>query len=492
MKKLLANFLILFLFSCAQLENEVSPNFIIIYADDLGFGDVGKFSPKDLSLPNIKRLEEEGQVWTNFYSADAVCSPSRGALLTGKLPINSGLYGDSQVVLFPNSKVGMPSSEKTIAEVLSQNGYETAILGKWHLGDKEEFFPTRHGFKYWYGIPYSNDMDWEIDGITSDVLFKADSETEVMKIYMELSPKIRENLFDPDISDWNVPLISSKKVNDSYEDLIIERPVDQRTTTKRYTEEALNFIRNSHKNDKPFFLYLAHHMPHVPLFRSDAFVGKSGKGIYGDVIQEIDWSIGMVLDLIANLGIKEKTYLIFTSDNGPWLIMDAHSGSAGPLKGGKHTTFEGGMRVMTYFWGSKIEPSVVNYLGMQTDIFNTILSLSNIQTHSSLKDSYNLKNSILEGHLSPREFIPYYSGSELRAFRYQNLKAHFITQGAYGRPPEREEHIEPVFYDLQEDISESKPINSHEYKNQIRNLLLEVGKHSKSIVKKDPIFDGQN
>ena len=297
--------------ACAAAPGSTSsqvrtPNLIVIFCDDLGYGDLGVFGHPTIKTPHLDRMAAEGQKWTNFYVAASVCTPSRAALLTGRLPIRSGMCSNRRRVLFPNSKGGLPASEITIAEMLKPAGYATACIGKWHLGHLQQYLPTRNGFDSYFGVPYSNDMD-RVAG----------------------SPRGREAFWKPKFEYWNVPLLR--------DEAIVERPADQNTLTRRYAREAVAFIRKN--RSRSFFLYLAHTMPPVPLFRSDDFAGESLRGRYGDVIEEIDWSVGQVLQTLRDTGLDRNTLVVFTSDNGPWLIFNEHGGSAGLLRGGKGGTF---------------------------------------------------------------------------------------------------------------------------------------------------------
>lgn len=266
------------------------PNIVFIFADDLGYGDLSSFGSTTISTPRIDSLAEDGIRLTDFYSASPVCSPSRASLLTGRYPSRMGI----RHVFMADSPEGMPPSEITLAEQLQLAGYRTGLVGKWHLGHREPYMPWNQGFHEFHGVPYSNDM---------------------------------ENFF-------------------FYHNREMDRtPIDQRYLTKRYTEHALDFIDANSAG--PFFLYLAHSMPHVPVYASPEFEGKSEGGLYGDVVEELDWSTGQILDRLATLGIAENTLVVFTSDNGPWLMMRDQGGSAGPLRDGKGVTFEGGQRVPT-------------------------------------------------------------------------------------------------------------------------------------------------
>lgn len=451
------------LFTATRAESaenkQPSPNFIIIYADDMGYSDAGPLATTEASTPVIDTLAAEGQVWTDFYASASICTPSRAGLITGNLPVRTGLYGDHIGVFFPGSKQGLPHSQTTMAEMFQQHGYATALFGKWHLGDMARFYPTRHGFDRWMGIPYSNDMDWEVDGITSTNIFNPLH--KATEKYAKVATKIWQKIFDPKIEDWQVPLIQSTAQRDgSFDDSIIERPADQITITKRYTKESAKFIEKSVNLNKPFFLMLSHSMPHVPLFRSSAFNGVSQGGIYGDVIEEIDWSLGEILATLKSLNIDKNTFVVFTSDNGPWLIYGDHAGSAKPLKSGKGTTFEGGMRTLTLIKGPGIVPAMVTDLGMQTDLFATFASLAGLNLPTTVMDSLDLSNRLRGTGDSPRTFIPFYKGSELRAYRLHDYKLHFITAGAYGQPPARELHSVPLLIDLKKDIAEEKNITS--------------------------------
>lgn len=359
----------------AQQANQSKPNIIIIYADDLGYGDIGVYGANDISTPAIDSLAHNGIRFTSFYSTSPVSSPSRFGLLTGRYPRRAGI----DHVFFPESFTGIPQHEITLAEKLHDNGYKTGMVGKWHLGHHQQFLPLQNGFDTYYGIPYSNDMQ----GV----------------VYL------------------NGNNVDSLQVNQKY-------------ITRTYTSKAVNFITEN--RDKPFFLYLAHNMPHVPLYASPAFEGKSQRGLYGDVIQEIDWSVGQVVKALRESGLDKNTLVIFTSDNGPWRQFDIEGGSAGPLRYGKGTTFEGGQRIPgVAYWPGKIKSgSVYNDLALQLDIFPTILNIAGIGTSDLTNplDGEDISPVLLgKGHRRGDEFV-YFNNGKIEAYRKGDWKIHFPTK----------------------------------------------------------------
>lgn len=399
------------------------PNVIIIFADDLGYGDLGCYGSPTIRTPHLDRMAAEGLRFTDFYSAAEVCTPSRAALLTGRYPIRSGMCGNRRV-LFPNSKGGLPPNEVTIAEALREKDYATAHIGKWHLGIHEGSRPLDQGFQHSFGLPYSNDMDARPD-----------------------LPRGSTGSPNPPHDGWNVALMRDGKV--------IEQPADQTTLTKRYTAEAIAFIRE--RKDKPFFLYFAHTFPHVPMFASPAFKGKSRAGIYGDAVEELDWSIGQVLATLREQGIAERTLVFFTSDNGPWLIMGDQGGSAGLLRDGKGSTWEGGMRVPGIAWmPGRIRPGVTHQLAGTIDLLPTALALAGATPPPSVTlDGLDLAPLLFESKpLPPRPYF-YYRGDELFACRLGEWKAHFQTQTGYG-PGKAEAHDPPLLFHLGRDPSEKR------------------------------------
>jgi arylsulfatase A-like enzyme len=421
------NMLLLLLLAIAMQARaqDRPPNIVIIFADDLGYGDLGVYGHPTIRTPNLDRMAAEGMRFTQFYAAASVCTPSRAALLTGRLPVRSGMASNKRRVLFPDSKLGLPPSEITIAEVLKERGYATAAVGKWHLGHLPEFLPQNHGFDTYFGIPYSNDMDRTVQGPG------------------------REPFWDPKVEYWNVPLMRNSE--------IIERPAEQHTITKRYTEETIRFIRE-HKND-PFFVYLAHSLPHVPLFVSEAFEGVSRRGLYGDVVEEIDWSVGEVLQTLRELDLEKRTLVFFTSDNGPWLIFDSHGGSAGHLRGGKGMTWEGGMREPAIAWWPGTVPagSVNMQITGTMDLLPTAAALAGAEVPLDRVIDGKSLLPLLSGKSDEaiHDTFFYYRGETLYAARKGPWKAHFITEWEYTPDTGRVVHETPELYHLENDPSES-------------------------------------
>ncbi|WP_299533956.1 sulfatase [Ulvibacterium sp.] len=444
----------------SQDSGQSRPNFIIIFADDLGYGDLGCYGHPTIKTPHLDQMAIEGQKWTNFYVAASVCTPSRAALLTGRLPVRSGMSSNKSRVLFPNSVNGLPASEITLAEQLKKVGYATACIGKWHLGHKEQYLPTNNGFDYYFGIPYSNDMDFE-----------------GKKGYKQT---VSDNDFI-DTEDFNVPLLRNTK--------IIERPADQNTITKRYAQETVDFIKKN--KDEPFFVYLAHNLPHIPLFASKDFVGKSKRGLYGDVIEEIDHGVGQILNTLKEEGLAENTIVVFTSDNGPWLPFGTHGGSAGLLYAGKGSTWEGGMREPCIFWGpGRVKPAIVSDLGSTMDFFTTFSKLAGVEIPKDRPmDGVDLSQTLFNGATSPRKSLFYYRGTELYAARSGDYKVHYTTQGVYGQFGERVDHTVPLLYNLSEDPSEAFNIaQSHPEIIQEINALVEAHKEN-MVMGKDQLAE---
>jgi uncharacterized sulfatase len=438
------------------------PNIVILFADDLGYGDLGAFGAANIRTPRLDAMAAEGQKWTNFY-VQPVCSPSRAALLTGRLPIRNGMFGTpagvAPKVFRDNAAAGLPAGEITIAELLKTRGYATGIVGKWHLGQLPEFLPMRQGFDSWFGLPFSHDMRMTVP---------RDKGTQTDAYY------------DPKPEYWDVPLMRNGEV--------VERPADHRTLTRRYTEEAVRFINANRA--RPFFLYLAHSMPHIPLAASESFVGRSASGKYGDVIEEMDWSAGQILEALRAAGLDRRTLVMFTSDNGPWLPFRHHAGSSGPLKEGKGTTWEGGVRTPAIFrWPGTVPRGTVTELGSGLDMLATAAALSGATLpRDRVLDSVDLSATLRGSGRSPRDKIFYYWDSELRAIRKGRYKAHFITSGAYGEGEPRTVHSPPLLFDLAEDPGERFNI-AGAHPDIVADLISEADVHRRTVVPTKPLFD---
>lgn len=383
----------------AGTARAAQPNFVLIFADDQGYGDLSCFGSKTIRTPNIDRLADEGRKFTSFMVASPVCTPSRAALLTGCYPKRVGMH---QHVLFPSSTKGLNPDEHTIADHLKSQGYATACFGKWHLGHHPEVLPTSNGFETYFGIPYSNDMNHP------DNKGKPKGGWEGMDILWK----------DPEstLTKWKTPLFEDEK--------IVELPVDQRTVTRRYTQKAIDFVKTH--QDEPFFVYLPHSMPHIPLYVPDEVRDPDPKNAYTNVIEHIDAEVGRLLRVLDNLKLAENTYVIYTTDNGPWLQFRHHGGSAGPLRDGKGTTFEGGQRVPCVMRGPGIPAGTVcDELTGTIDVLPTIAAITGkpLPMGNSI-DGMNVSGLWMgSAKNSPRqEFVYYTSRGDLEGIRQGNWK----------------------------------------------------------------------
>ncbi len=358
---------------CAE---ERQPNFVIFYVDDMGYGDVGVYGSTQIATPHLDRMAAEGVRFTEYYAPSPICSPSRAGLLTGRYPAR---YGMAQGVFFPDAETGLPEDEVTLADVLKAAGYRTALFGKWHLGHLPRYLPLQRGFDTFNGIPFSNDM----------------------------------------------------AVNARYEgNEIVDFNPDQRYFTRQFTEAATAYIEEY--RDEPFFVLVTHPMPHIPLYASPEFEGRSAAGVYGDVIEEIDWSVGQLRAKLAELGLADNTFVFFTSDNGPWLDYAAHGGSAGALREGKFTTFEGGMRVPAIAaWPGRIEPGRVQD-GVLTalDFLPTLAALAGAELPADrILDGAEMRTLILKGGPAPQRTIAYFGFAGLEAIRVGDWKLKLPGKG---------------------------------------------------------------
>ncbi|PYJ06775.1 MAG: arylsulfatase [Verrucomicrobia bacterium] len=445
---------LLLAFASAASAAAKPPNLVIILADDLGYGDLGCYGHPTIHTPNLDRMAAEGMRFTDFYVAACVCTPSRAALLTGRLPIRNGMAGsEKRRVLFGNSTGGLPPEEITIASALKSKGYATACIGKWHLGHLPQFLPTAHRFDCYYGLRWSNDME-----------------------PAEKIPKNASASLNPDPKWWNASLMRGDKV--------IEQPTDLSTLTRRYTEEAVKFVEQN--KTKPFFLYFAHTYPHVPLFASTKFKGTSPRGLYGDVVEELDWSVGKVFETLRREKLAGNTFVFFTSDNGPWLNKGLVGGSAGPLFEGKGSAWEGGMREPGIaWWPGKIKPAVTTHeLACSMDLFNTCLNLAGAPIPSDrTMDGVDLAPILFNAGPSRRDTMIYYRGDELFALRKGPFKAHFHTAPGYaspGHPMLFEKHDPPLLFQLAHDPGEKVNI-ARDHPDVLAEIQREVEKHQAGL-----------
>lgn len=384
----------------AAIDGDRPPNIVLIFADDQGYGDLGSYGSPLIRTPHLDRMAREGVRFTSFYSANSVCSASRAALLTGCYPPRVSVLG----VLWPGTSEGLHPDEITIADVLKERGYATACIGKWHLGDRPNMLPTAQGFDSYFGVPFSNDMYIDPNmALADDIRLR-----EGMTVERIRTEKPKHN--------W-VPLMRDDKA--------VEYPCDQSTLTKRYTEEAVKFITANRA--KPFFLYLPHTMPHIPLFASEDFRDTSERGLYGDIIEEMDWGVGEILKTLKELQLDENTLVIYTSDNGPWDLPRGRGGSAGPLRGFKFQTYEGGMRVPCIMrWPGKIPADIVSFEVAGTiDLLPTIARLAGADLPEDRvidgKDIWPLMTGDAEAR-TPHDNYYYYKSDQLEAMRSGNWK----------------------------------------------------------------------
>lgn len=381
LKRIIYLIILFVIFSCEKNNN--SPNIVFILADDLGYGDLSSYGSETIETINIDKLAENGVKLTSYYAAQPVCSASRAAILTGVYPNRIGIYN----AFGPTSDSGISHNEYTLAEMLKDNGYKTGIFGKWHLGSKKEFFPTNHGFDEFYGILYSNDMwRWHPE-------------------YPEGYPQ---------------DLLLYRNEN------ALKEIIDQSNLTKEITTESINFIKKN--KDNPFFLYIAHPQPHVPLFVSKDFEDLTGNGLYADVITEIDYSVGRVLEKIEEVGLTENTIVVFTSDNGPWLSYGNHSGSSGIYREGKGTTWEGGVRVPSIIkFPNGLKPSEIDEPIMAIDWMPTFANITRSKLSQNKIDGKDIWP-LLSGEVnqSPHEKLYfYYRVNELHSIRMNDWKIQF-------------------------------------------------------------------
>ena len=412
-------FFLLLQISCKSGLNKKPPNFIIIFADDLGYGDLGSYGHPTIKTPNLDKMASEGVRFTQFYVGSSICTPSRAALLTGKLPIRTGMYGNRSV-LFPDNAGGLDPKEITIASALKEYDYKTACIGKWHLGHLQEYMPTNHGFDEFYGIPYSNDMrpegKWDY---------------------------AREN-FPP------LPFLDGLDT--------IGVSIDQSQFIDMFTKRSIDFIKKN--KDKSFFLYLAHTAPHTPLVSDTTQKGRSIRGAYGDVVEELDQSVGTILQVLKDLKIADNTFVIFTSDNGPWGWANVDGGSSGLLKGNKGSVYEGGYRVPAIAWmpGTIKKGTVSTALASTLDLYPTLIAMAgNEISNQEELDGLNIKNTFVNNQ-PVRHDIYYYRQDTLIGIRHKEWKMYIKDPNPWN--DDLTEKDMPVLFNIEHDPSEKYNVTS--------------------------------
>ena len=450
MNSLFANILLTFLL--CSLSAKKSPNVVVMFMDDMGYADIGPFGARDYPTPHLDRMAEEGRKFTDFYVTQAVCSASRAGLLTGCYNVRIGILG----ALGPKSNIGLNPEETTIAEICKQRGYATACFGKWHLGHHRKFLPLQHGFDKFFGLPYSNDMWPYHPGV----------------LHLPMEERLKR---------WpHLPLIEGNEVTNTQ-----VSGKDQEQLTTQYTERAVSFIEN-HKDD-PFFIYLPHSMVHVPLYVSEKFKGKSGAGLFGDVMMEVDWSVGQVMKTLRKHKLHRSTLFVFTSDNGPWLNYGDHAGSATPLREGKGTMFDGGCREPTLaWWPGTIPPdSVCREPAMTIDLLPTIAHLIGTELPERRIDGKNIWPLFISNDAkSPHEAYYLYQGNMLHAVRQGKWKLHYPhgyrtmagKPGGTGGIPTNysQAKIGLSLFDMENDMGETK--NLKDQFPEVTQRLVELGK----------------
>jgi len=458
MKIRLANFL--FLFLALGLWAKRPPNVVIMFMDDMGYADIGPFGAKGYPTPNLDRMAEEGRKFTDFYVTQAVCSASRAGLLTGCYNVRVGILG----ALGPKSTIGINPKEVTIAEICKQKGYATACYGKWHLGHLKKFLPMQHGFDDYFGLPYSNDMWPYHPGV----------------LHLPMKERVKR---------WpNLPLIDGNEVVNP-----AVTGKDQEQLTTQYTERAVSFIEKN--KEKPFFVYIPHSMVHVPLYVSDKFKGKSKAGLFGDVMMEVDWSVGQIMKALRRHNLEKDTLFVFTSDNGPWLNYGDHAGSAAPLREGKGTMFDGGCKEPTLAWWPGTIPanSVCREPAMTIDLLPTIAGLIGAELPKHRIDGKDIRPLFTDDEAkSPQEAYYFYYGNQLQAVRQGKWKLHFPhgyrtmagKPGGTGGIPTRysQAKIGLSLFDLEKDVGESKDL-SKEHPDVVKRLSALGDSFNKDLAK---------
>ena len=435
----------LILFSCEKNEKLKKPNFIIIFTDDLGYGDLGSYGHPTIKTPYLDQMAKEGMRFTQFYVGSSICTPSRAALLTGKLPVQTGMYG-KRSVLFPDNAGGLDPKEITIASALKKYDYKTACIGKWHLGHLKKYMPLNHGFDSFYGIPYSNDMrpegKWDY---------------------------ARDN-FPP------LPFL------DGHDTIGVS--LDQGNFIEMFTQRSIDFILQNKNN--PFFLYLAHTAPHTPLVLTDENRDLSMRGTYGDVVEEIDRSVGKILITLKDLKIAENTFVIFTSDNGPWGWANINGGSSGLLKGNKGSVYEGGYRVPAIAWmPGRIPEVTTTALASTLDFFPTLVSLAGGEYDKKSLDGLDISKTFFENS-NVRRDIHYYRQDTLIALRHKEWKMYIKDPNPWDDGFTQKDM--PLLYNIEHDPSEK--YNIAKENSEIVKVLNDLAtEHIQSVLKTPSQYD---
>ncbi|VGO18959.1 sulfatase family protein [Pontiella sulfatireligans] len=450
------------------------PNIIVIFTDDQGYGDLSSYGAEGFVTAEIDRMAAEGMRFTEFYAAHSVCTPSRAGLLTGRY---AARWGNRGSVFWPYSSDGMPPSEVTLAEMLKAQGYATAAIGKWHLGHLPEYLPTAQGFDAYLGLPYSNDMCH--DGgmpLADNVKFLGGMTLEDYKAYQPQGKHWKVAQKEGRAFKHMPPLVLNNEV--------IEWPADQSQLTRRYTERAIQWIDTN--KEQPFFIYLAHSMPHTPLAASEPFKGKTERGLYGDVMTEIDWSVGQILQALRERGLEEKTLVIFTSDNGPWLQRGDDGGSAGPLRAGKRSSYEGGHRVPGVFWWQGHIPSgvVSDYNATALDLFPTLAKVTGSELPTDRKlDGMDISQVLLgaEDQQALRKNFIYMNGQAIRVGDWKYRFADKYGSGVEVPNGEVNVKVEQLF-NLKKDIGEQNNVID-QYPEKAQELKKQLEQHWKDVEK---------
>ncbi|XP_053402035.1 N-acetylgalactosamine-6-sulfatase-like isoform X1 [Mercenaria mercenaria] len=472
---------LLYLIYFTDLSVSSRPNFIIMLMDDMGWGDLGVFGEPNKETPNLDKMAAEGMVFPDFYSANPLCSPSRAALMSGRLPIRNGFYSDNahaRNAYTPQDIVGgIPDDEILLPEILKKAGYRNKIIGKWHLGQQPQYHPLKHGFDEWFGAPNCH-----------------------------FGPYNNKNT-------PNIPVYKDKEmVGRYYQDFLIDRATGESNLTQLYIQEALTFIESQASNQEPFFLYWAVDATHEPLYASKQFLGTSRRGLYGDVVRELDYGVGKILNKLTQLEIHENTFVFFSSDNGAATYAKIHGGSNGPFLCGKETTFEGGMREPSIaWWPTRINSGQVSHqLGSLMDLYTTLASLAGQDIPTDrVVDGLDLTK-VLFGNYEINRPLFYYRGNELMAVRVGQYKAHLWTwtnsvkefnRGVNFCPGQSIENVttheqvnntaQPLLFHIGRDPGEKYIIKSNtpEYKANIEAINQAVKQHKEKLVPGKPQLD---